>query len=124
MPFVASTYLVDVAENGLLNTVVLDDLTENASITTANNQDLLWVWVGVHGQVGDHLLVRELITLGALNDIVEDQNGTVVGGFEDEDVLVFALLVVDDVLDLQCHSLTRPHVGDLAEPSIYGEVEN
>ena len=49
--------LVNVAEDGLLDTVVLDDLTEDTTITTANNQDLLRVRVGVHGEVSDHLLV-------------------------------------------------------------------
>lgn len=51
------TYLVDVAENGLLDTFVFDDLTEDTSITSADDQDLLGVGVGVHGEVGDHLLV-------------------------------------------------------------------
>jgi hypothetical protein len=74
--------------------------------------------------VGDHLLVGELITLGALDDIVEDEDGTVGLGLEDEDILVLALLVVEDVLDLEGEGLTRPHVGDFAEPSIYhrGEI--
>jgi len=79
--------LVDVAEGGLLDTVVLDDLTEDTTVTTADDQDLLGVGVGVHSQVGDHLLVsalllaivhgfpsgydvRELIALGALDDVV------------------------------------------------------
>lgn len=111
-------YLVNVAQDGLLNAVVLDDLTEDTTITTTDDQDLLGVWVGVHRQVGDHLLVCELIPLGALDDVVENENGAVVGGLEDEDILVLALLVVEDVLDLEGHGLSGPHVGDLAEPSI------
>ena len=110
--------LIDITENSLLNAFVLDDLAQHTSITTANDQDLLWVWVREHGQVGDHLLVCELITLGALDDIVENQDVTVVGRFEDEDVLVFALLVVEDLLDLEGHCLARPHLGNLAEPAI------
>jgi hypothetical protein len=51
------THLVDVAENGLLDTLVLDDLTEDTSITSADDQDLLGIGVGVHGEVSDHLLV-------------------------------------------------------------------
>jgi hypothetical protein len=38
--------------------------------------------------------------------------------------LVFALLMVEDVLDLQSHRLTRPEVIDLAEPSVYDESYN
>lgn len=111
-------YLIDVAKDGLLNTLVLDDLTEDTSITTTDDEDLLWVWVRVHGQVGDHLLVCELIALSTLNDVVEDEDVSVVGGLEDEDILVFGLLVVEDVLDLEGHSLSWPHVGDLTEPSV------
>lgn len=62
--------------------------------------------------------IRKLVPLGALNDIVQDQNLAVVGGLEDEDVLVLGLLVVEDFFDLEGHSLSGPHVGDLAEPSI------
>jgi hypothetical protein len=98
---------------------VLNDLAQDASITTANNEDLLRVRVGEHGQVGDHLLVCKLIALSALDDVVQDQDSAVVGRLEDEDVLVLALLVVKDVLDLEGHGLAGPHIGDLAEPAIY-----
>lgn len=97
---------------------MLDDLAEDTTITTTDDQNLLGVWVGVHRQVGDHLLVCELIPLGALDDVVENENGAVVGGLEDEDILVLALLVVENILDLEGHGLAGPHVGDLAEPSI------
>lgn len=127
--------LVDVAEGGLLDAVVLDDLTEDTAVTTADDQDLLGVGVGVHGQVGNHLLVsallstivrvfqsgcnvRELVALSALDDVVEDKDGAVVGRLEDEDVLVLALLVVKNLLDLEGHGLAGPHAGDLAEPAI------
>jgi hypothetical protein len=49
--------LVDVAENSLLDAVVLHNLTEHTAVTATNDQDVLGVWVGVHGEVGDHLLV-------------------------------------------------------------------
>ena len=68
--------------------------------------------------MGDHLLVREFVALGALDDIVQNKHGAVVGRFEDQDVLVLALLVVENVLDLEGHGLAGPHVGDLAEPAI------
>lgn len=51
------SYLVDITQDSLLNTVVLDDLAQNTSITTTNNENLLGSRVGVHRQVGDHLLV-------------------------------------------------------------------
>ena len=137
----ANDSLVNVAENGLLDAVVLDDLTEDTTVTTANDKNVLGVRVRVHGKVGDHLLVamtmsiilsfmrllgvnvRELVALSALNDVVEHKNHTVVGGLEDEDILVLALLVVDDLLDLEGHGLTGPHAGDLTEPAIYNRSQ-
>lgn len=101
-----TAYLVNVAEDGLLDLVVLDDLTEDTTVTATDDQDLLGVGVGEHGQVGDHLLVRELVVLGALDDIIQDQHVAVLLGLEDQDVLVLGLLVVEDLLDLQSHGLT------------------
>ena len=72
--------------------------------------------------MGDHLLVCELIALSALDDVVQHQDSAVVGRLEDEDVLVLALLVAEDVLDFEGHGLARPHIGDLAEPAIYAEL--
>lgn len=68
----------------------------------------------------DHYDVREFVSLSALNDIVQDEDGAVVAGFEDEDVLVFALLVVQNLVDLERHGLAWPHLRDLAEPAICG----
>lgn len=115
-------YLVNVAQYGFLDTFVLDDLTKNAAISAPNDQDLLRVGMRVHGQMGDHLLVCEFVPLGALDDIVEDEYGAIVGGLEDEDILILALFVVEDILDLKRHCLTRPHRGDLAEPAIYEDL--
>ena len=110
--------LVDIAENGLLDGRVLDDLTEDTTVTTTDDKNLLRVGVGVKGQVGDHLLVGELITLGALNNIVQNEDSAVVAALEDEDILVLGLLVVQDLVDLQAHSLAGPHAGLLGEPAI------
>lgn len=110
--------LVDVAEDGLLNALVLDDLTEDTTVTTTDDKDLLGVGVRVHGEVGDHLLVGEFVALCALDDVVENEHHAVVGGLEDKDILVFGLLVVDNLVDLEGHGLARPHVRNLAEPAI------
>lgn len=84
---------------------MLHDLTEHATVAATNDQDLLWVRVRVHGQMRDHLLVRKLIALGALDDVIEDQHGAVVGRLEDQDVLVFALLMMQDLVHLKSHGL-------------------
>jgi hypothetical protein len=53
----ADDSLVDVAKDGLLDALVLDDLTKDTAVTTTDNKDVLGVGVGVHSKVGDHLLV-------------------------------------------------------------------
>jgi hypothetical protein len=116
--------LVNVAESGGLDGLVLDDLAQDTTVTTTDDENLLGVGVGVQGQVGDHLLVGELITLGALDDVVQNKDGTVVAGVEDEDVLVLGLLVVQDTVNLEAHGLARPHAGLLGEPAIYSQGKN
>ena len=114
--------LVNVAERGLLDALVLDDLAQDTAVAAANDEHLLGVGVRVHGQVRDHLLVRELVALSALDDVVQDQHRAVVGRLEDQHILVLALLVVEHLLDLQGHGLAGPHVVDLAEPAIWRDV--
>jgi len=110
--------LVDFAKNNFFNTVVLDDFTEDTTVTTTNNKNLLGVGVRVHGQVSDHLLVRELITFSGLDDTIKNQNVSVVGGLENKNVLVQRLLDMKDFLDLDGHSLTGPESGLFMEPTI------
>jgi len=112
--------LVDVAQHGLLDALVLDDLAQHAAVAAADDQHLLGVGVREHAQVGDHLLVGELVALGALDDVVEDEHHAVVGRLEDEHVLVEGLFVVHDLVDLEGHGLARPHLADLAEPAWRG----
>jgi hypothetical protein len=66
----------------------------------------------------DHLLVGELVSFGALDDIVKDEDSAVVATLEDQDILIFGLFVVEDLIDLEDHCLARPHVGDFPEPAI------
>lgn len=88
-----------------MDAVVLDHLAEDAAVAAADDENLLGVGVRIHGQVGDHLLIREFIVLGALDDVVEHEDGAMVGGLEDEHVLVLALLMVQDLFDLEGHGL-------------------
>lgn len=84
---------------------MLDNLAKNTTITTTDDENSLGVGVRVHAEVGDHLLVGELIALGGLDDVVENENGAIVGGLEDQNILVLALLVVQDLFDLEGHGL-------------------
>ena len=49
--------LVDVAQNRALDGRMLDDLAQNTTIATANDEHTLWIRMGVECQVGNHLLV-------------------------------------------------------------------
>lgn len=97
---------------------MLNDLTQHTTITTPDHQHLLGVRVRVHGQVRDHLLVGELVALGALDDMVQNQHGAVVAALEDEHVLEVGFLVVQDLVHLEVHGLARPHDGFFGEPAI------
>lgn len=57
-------YLINVTEDSFLDTLMLDDLTQNTAITTADDKYLLGIGVGIHGKVGDHLLIARLPKIG------------------------------------------------------------
>lgn len=124
---------------------MLHDFTENTTVSTTDNEDLLGVGVGHHGKVCDHLLVpiplqnqtsvffvansrfaahdvdvyiRELVALSALDNIVEDKDGAVVAALKDHDILVLRFLVVEDLVDPEVHGLAGPHLTDFREPAI------
>ena len=41
-----------------------------------------------------------------------------IAGLENEDILILRFFVVEDLIDLKGHCLTRPHIRDFAEPAI------
>ena len=53
--------LIDITEDRFFNGVVLDNLAQNTAVTAANDQDFLRIWVCVHGQMCDHLLIPSLL---------------------------------------------------------------
>lgn len=53
--------LINVTENSLLDTRVLDDLTKDTTVTTTNDKNFLGIGMRVHGKVTDHLLVADKI---------------------------------------------------------------
>lgn len=50
-------YFVNVAENSLLDALMLDNLAQNTAVSAANDKHFFGVRVRVHRQMGDHLLV-------------------------------------------------------------------
>ena len=54
--------------------------------------------------------VRKFVTLGALDDIVEHEYSAMVAGFKEEDVLIFGLFVMENLIHFEGHGLARPHV--------------
>ena len=53
----SSTHLIDINQNNALNRRVLENLSDNSSVSSSNDEDVLGVGVGSHRDVGDHLLV-------------------------------------------------------------------
>ena len=49
--------LIDVAENNMLDDIVLENFTNNTSIASANDKNLLWVGVAGQWQMSDHFLI-------------------------------------------------------------------
>lgn len=78
---------------------MLENLSDNSTISSSNDKDVLGVGVGSHRDVGDHLLVRELVSLGGLDDAVQDEDVSVSLGREDENVLEKGLFGVKNLLD-------------------------
>jgi len=98
---------------------VLEHLSQDTAVSSSDDEDVLRVRVRVHGQMGNLLLVAELVALDTLQRAVKDEDVAVVGRLEDKDVLVLGLLDVEDLLDLERVGLSWPLVVDLAEPSVH-----
>ena len=102
---------VDVAQDGRLDGRVLEDLSEDSTISTTDDENGNGVRVRSERQMSDHFcnirkvisplrsldetrnvtrltLVGELISFDALNDRVEDENVSVMRSREDEYILV------------------------------------
>ena len=110
--------LVNVAQHGLLDQLVLDDFAQHTTVAAANDQHALRVRVRVDREMRNHLLVRELVTLRALDGTVEHEHVAVRLRLEDEHVLVLALLRVQNAAHLEAHRLSGPLRADLVEPAI------
>ena len=65
----------------------------------ADDEDAFRAGARDEAEVGDHLLVGELVALGALDGTVKDEDVAVGVGLEDEHVLVQRALDVQDVAD-------------------------
>lgn len=97
--------LVDITQGHVLDGIVLQDLPDHTTVSTTDDEDVLGVRVRGHGQVGDHLLVGEFITLRTLDDAVQDEDVAVGGRTKDEDVLVKRFFGMEDLFDLEGHGL-------------------
>ena len=51
------TNLVDIAQDDLLDCVVLEDFTDDTAIASTNDEDFFRVWMACQWEMCDHLLV-------------------------------------------------------------------
>jgi hypothetical protein len=136
-----SGYLIDVAQDNLLHSVMFENFTHYTAISTSDYKDLFWVGMTCHWQMGDHLLIpaifrsvwdawkgnnnsRKFVPFGALYYTIQYQDVPVCFRFKNKDILVQGLFDVQYFHNFQRHRLTRPLGGDLSEPSIYSLVNN
>jgi hypothetical protein len=92
--------LVDLAEDHARDPGVLEDLADGATVAAADDEDLARGRVHAQGDVGDELVVDELVVLGEHDHVVEQEQATVADGVVDLDVLVGAALVVAKLRDV------------------------
>lgn len=52
-----NTHLVNVTESDLLDGLVLENLSNDTTVTTADNKNVLGVRVRSHREMSDHLLI-------------------------------------------------------------------
>lgn len=81
--------LVDVTQYRRLDRRVLDHFPQHAAVPAADDEHFAWVWVGVEGQVRDHLLV----TGNRETEMKDGVSMSLVGGSDSVFFLFFPFLV-------------------------------
>jgi len=82
-----NNHLVDLADVNLLDRLVLEDLADDTTVTTTDNQDSLGVRVREERDVSDGLLVSHFIEISDLDDTIKNEDIAKGLGLEDNDVL-------------------------------------
>mmetsp|Transcript_4537 Transcript_4537/g.12402 ORF Transcript_4537/g.12402 Transcript_4537/m.12402 type:complete len:278 (+) Transcript_4537:252-1085(+) len=112
-------HAIDLCHVDLLNGLVPRHLTQDAAITSTHNQYLFCRRLQcAKWEVGDHLLVRELITLSCLDDTIQQQDVAECCRSEHTDVLELGSSGEKDLLDFQRHAHSRPHGTEFGKPAI------
>ena len=105
---------VDIDHGDPLDGAVLQGLLEHAAVAAADDQHLARGAVGQDRHVREHLVVDELVALGGLDDIVQDQHPAQGPVLEHDHALMRGPAVVEDFFGFQLESQTR--VQDFLEP--------
>ena len=80
---------VDLHHRDLLHGLVLEHFPQHATVATPDNQHTLGVTVGKQGDVGQHFMINELVTLGRLDGAIQSHRATKFLVFEDNQMLMF-----------------------------------
>ena len=91
---------VDFHKGGLVD-IVAQHLAQDTAIAAADDEHGLHVPVGEQGHVGEHFVIGELVPFRGLDDPVKGKNPAEGRVVEDDQVLEFGLLLVDDAGDLE-----------------------
>ena len=93
-------HLVDLDQVDALDRLVAGQLTHDAAVAGADDQDAADLGVDRQRHVGQHLVVDELVLLGQHQEPVQNQHTAELLGLEDVDALEFALRAVKLAVDL------------------------
>jgi hypothetical protein len=101
---------------------MLAHLSQHTTISSTNDENLLRLLLGKHGQMSNHFLVRELIALSHLNHSIKNEHNAISLGLEDQDVLELTLSVEKHLFDFNAEALAGPHDLLLGEPTILDQI--
>ena len=116
----------------LFDRIILDQLTDHASVSAAHDKDLLHIRVHRHRHMSDHLVIDELIPLSEHQISVHDQDLAEISGLQHIDTLDFALRAEQLLFntDGQLHTvrmdIRKPHfhLSHLTSPSVHSDARS
>src|SRR4030042_2412941 len=84
----------------LLNSFMFQNLSDYPSITTTNNNNLRWTWMGLHDNMGEHFMVKKFISFSELDNFIKDKHSPIIWIFYNHNLLKLALALIKDLFNI------------------------